>query len=146
MADLPDVRDGDLAFAWNVENIADVLEGKRAMNVRLTRHSHAVDPTLKLANLNAAGPILELVDGSSVGAPRVMMADRTGWRQFAMNGFMDLKYQGVAPSAPGASTGILRMYVRAGQLYFKAEGSGELQIPVGTPPGPMVRHAFWMGG
>lgn len=144
MPDLPEIREGDLAFAWNIRNIADVLQGAKGIPVRLTRWSHPTTPTLSLVNRTAGGPILAIYEEDQVTP--VLIVTKSGLASTRVGGYLDFQFQSVAPVAPGAATGRIRMYARAGNLYFKVEGSGEQQIPIGPPPGPSTRYAFVIGG
>ncbi len=148
--DPPPIREGDSAFAVQVQTIFDLLEGLYDMAVRLTRHSSPTVATLRLANRTIGGPILEILamnlDGSFDEANPVLVVRDTGADVMRVGGFFDWTYQAVAPAAPGAGTGLLRMYARAGQLYFKAEDGAELQIPLGPPPGPTKRREYWYSG
>lgn len=136
-------QDGDLAYAWNVNNLYDLIKGRTGYPVKLTKHSDAVEPTLQLANLTTGGPVLEILGHD--GVTRVMLISENGMSAMPISGYMDWRYQSVAPAAPGAGTQTIRMYARAGQLYFKVEGSAEQQIPIGTPPGPSARYAWYVG-
>jgi len=142
--DLPDIHDGDLAYAWNVQNIEDILKGRRAYPIHLTKHSDIAVPTLTLQNLaGSTSPILLIYQED--GTTEVMRVTRAGIVTSKIAGWFDFAYQAAAPSAPGTGTQIIRMYARAGQLYFKVEGGVEQQIPTGLPPGPTMRYGFWMG-
>ena len=140
------IREGDTAFAAQVQQIWDLLQGLFDMSVRLTRHSHATEATLRLANRTIGGPVLEILDHNLNEASPVFVLNESGVQTFRVGGYFDWTYQGAAPAAPGTGTGLLRMYARNGQLYFKAEGSGEQQIPIGAPPGPSKRREYWYSG
>lgn len=144
LGDPVQVNEGDTAFAWNVQQIADILTGQRATRVRLTKWSHPTYPSLQVANRSTVpgAPILELLASDLI--TRVMLVDQSGVRSTKVNGYFDFQFQGAAPAAPGVGTQTIRFYARAGQFYFKVEGSVEQQIPVGAPPGPGVRWSFWM--
>lgn len=137
-----EVLEGDVAFAWNVQQLSDIIIGRRPTAVRFTRWSHATTPSLQVANRNPLGPAFEIL--ASDLFTRVMLVDSTGVRSTRVNGYFDFQFQGVAPAAPGAGTQLIRFYARNGQLYFKVEASAEQQIPIGAPPGPMSRFAAWM--
>jgi hypothetical protein len=137
------VNEGDSAFAWNVQQVADILLGQRATRVRFTKWGHLTEPSLQVAN-RLEGPILELLGADLV--TRVMLVDQSGVRSTKVNGYFDFKFQAAAPDAPGAGTDTIRFYARDGQFWFKSEASGELQIPIGPPPGSSLRWGFWMAG
>lgn len=140
------IREGDTAFAVQLQTLWDLLEGLYDMAVRLTRHSHASVATLRLANRVPGGPILEILDHNLDEENPVFTITESGAQVFRVGGYFDWVYQGVAPPAPGIGTQRLRMYARAGQLYFKAEDGAEQQIPLGAPPGPAKRREYWYSG
>jgi hypothetical protein len=141
---LPDVHTGDQAEGFNVQNLTDLVKGLFGFPVSLTRHSGA-EPTLKLRNRQAGAPILEMY--APDGVTLVYQFLTTGLASQTIVGYQDFTYYGgsSSPAAPGPGTGKLRMYARGGQLFFKAEGSAEQQIPIGLPPGPSLRYGFWSG-
>lgn len=151
MPDPVQPREGDIAFAVSVGTLYDLTIGQIGWDVRLTRHSSPDKFTLTLSNRTPGGPILNIVptlaDGSLDLAHPIFQISGQGVHSQTVGGWVDFRHQpGGTPSSPGAGSNILRMYARGGQLFFKAEDSAEQQIPVGQPPGPSMRWAFWMGG
>lgn len=150
MSDPNPPREGDVAFAVSVATLYDLTMGRTAWDVRLTRHSSPDKATLTLANRTPGGPILNILPWNwddLPPPPPIFAIGNTGLTSMVVNGYLDLREQDPAPAAPAAGSDTLRMYMRAGQLWFKIDGSPEeQQIPIGAPPGPSVRYAFWMGG
>jgi hypothetical protein len=136
------LREGDIAFAVNVQTIWDLLMGLYDMRVRLTRHSSPTEATLTLANRTAGGPILRFLDHTLENTTMEITA--AGFTSARVGSYFDWAYQAVAPGNPTA--GHLRVYSRDGNLYFKAPVGGEQQIPIGLPPGPSKRREYWYSG
>lgn len=143
-------REGDVAFAVSVATLYDLTIGRVGWDVRLTAHSHPTKPTLTLANRFPGGPVLNILPWNwflDPSAPPVFAIDGNGVSSMQVSGYLDLREQVPTPGPPPVGSDTLRMYHRNGQLWFKTDGSDiEHQIPIGEPPGPSVRYAFWMGG
>lgn len=137
---MDDIHTGDLAEAWNVQRLIDLIKGIFGFPVKLIAH-RGDQATLTLRNLQAGAPVLEIFGSTGVD-PLFRIAD-DGLEAAKFSKWIDWVYQSSTVPAPGAGTGLLRMYARGGQLFFKAEGSAEQQIPVGQPPGPSLRYGFW---
>jgi hypothetical protein len=144
VGDPADLHEGEVAFAANVQTLLDLTFGRVGWPVRLTRHSHATNATLTLANRTPGGPILKIVEEDLLTT--VMLVTKSGLQISRVGQYVDLTSQGSAPAGPGIGSGLLRMYARLGGVYFKAEDGVEQQIPVGPPPGPSMRWSFWMSG
>lgn len=110
--------------------------------MRLTRWSSADEPSLKVANRNAAGPIIWAM--ASNLTDKVMVIDGTGIRSMDVNGYFDFLNLDAAPDAPAADSDKIRFYARNDQFFFRFGGGAEQQIPIGAPPGPMARFSYWM--
>lgn len=139
---LDDISTGDLAEAWNIQRLIDLIKGVFGYPVSLTKHSGPL-ATLKLRNGLAGAPILDVVGVN--GTDLVLRITDQGLSTSRISTYLDLSYQSAAPSAPLAGTNTLRVYSRNGQLYFKTPASIEQQIPIGLPPGPSLRYGFWQG-
>jgi hypothetical protein len=148
-------REGEIAFAVSVSTLYDLTVGLIGWPVRLTRHSSPTEYTLTLANRTIGGPILNIL--ATVLDPvtgqteldtenPLFQIGGSGITSQKIGSHIDFAYQAAPLEGPGAGSEILRMYSRGGQLFFKAEDSGEQQIPIGDPPGPSMRWAHWMGG
>lgn len=150
MADPVQPREGDVAFAVSVATLYDLTIGRIGWDVRLTRWAHATKPTLTLANRVPGAPVLSILPWDfqiNPDALPVFEISNQGVSSMTVQGYLDLVNQVPAPSAPPSGSGMLRMYHRGGQLFFKLPGTEEeQQIPIGTPPGETFRYAFWFGG
>lgn len=141
---LDDIHTGDLAEAWNVQRLVDLIKGVFGYPVSLTKHA-GPQATLKLRNGLAGAPVLDVVgyDGTTL----IFRISDQGISQQLVGGYVDWDYQTGSPPAPGAGSGLLRLYARGGNLYYKAEGSAEQLIP-SVAPNPLtssLRYASWQG-
>jgi len=136
---LDDVRTGDLAEAWNVQQIRDLIKGLFGYPVKFIKHS-GTSASLQVRNLLTGNPAFEILN---VAGSAIIRATDSGFTIFKVTTFMDLTYQtSGAPASPGAGTGILRVYVKNdGTIGVKAEGGSEQLLPFGPPPGTTLRYA-----
>jgi len=138
---LDDVRTGDLAEAWNVQQIRDLIKGLFGYPVKFIKHSGA-SASLQLRNLLVDSPALEVMNNNNPSTAVIRATDK-GFTLFKVMTYIDLAYQtGGAPAPPGAGTGLLRFYVKSdGTIGVKAEGSSEQVLPFGPAPGTTLRYA-----
>lgn len=145
---LDDIHTGDLAESWNVQRLVDLVKGVFGYPVSFTRHA-GLEPTLRLRNLVLGAPVLEIVGANwpGDGSDPILQITEQGVTQQLIGGYLDFTYQDSTVPGPGAGSEMLRLYSRDGQLYFKAEGSSEQQIPSVAPGGPTatLRYGFWQG-
>lgn len=138
-------REGEIAFAISVSTLYDLTVGRVGWPVRFTRNNSADRATLTLRNQTPGGPVLDILDWT--GTQIVTQFTNTGIDHTEVGGYLDFHYQPAGvPVAPGAGTDTLRMYSRDGQLYFKAEDSPEVHVPLGEVEGPTLRYAYWLSG
>lgn len=116
--------------------------GVRPMNVRLTAWSDPDTATLRLANRTAGAPIVEVMN--STLTETVLLIDDSGINEANVSGWLDWENLGADPAAPLVGSNDVRMYAKGNQFWFRFPGSAPQQIPIGPPPGPTMRYAFWM--
>lgn len=136
------VNEGDIAFAWQVQQLSDIFMGIRPFNPRFTAWSHPTTATLRVANRTAGGPIAEFLTHNL--DQTVLLIDESGIKQANVGGWLDWENLGADPSSPAVGSNDVRMYAKGNQMWFRFPGSAPQQIPIGPPPGPSLRYAFWM--
>lgn len=116
--------------------------GIRAASVRFTAWSHPTTATMRVANRTAGGPIAEFLNHDLTQT--LLLIDETGINKANVGGWLDYKQQATDPAAPAIGSNDVRMYAKGSQFWFRFPGSAPQQIPIGAPPGPSLRYAFWM--
>jgi len=112
------------------------------MSVRLTANNSLTDATLLVANRAPGGPIAEFLNNDLTKT--VMLIDETGINRANVGGWLDWQAQVSDPAGPDIGSNLIRMYTKGGQFWFRLPGGSPQQIPVGAPPGPSLRYAYWM--
>ena len=126
-----------------MQQLADIFEGIRPTAVRFTAWSSLTTASLRVANRTTGGPIAEFLNHDLTQT--VLLIDESGINHGNIGGYLDWSAQVSDPAGPAIGSGLIRMWTRAGQFWFRLPGGSPQQIPVGAPPGPSLRYAYWIG-
>ena len=132
---LPRVNPGDEALSRHVQILNDILDGAYGWAIKLIR-------TLTLKAESSTSTVLDIQRADGTSLMSIRQGGTVAWR---LSDYLDITQQGAAPAAPGAATGIGRLYLRAGVLYLKVEGGAEQALAIQAPSGGNYRSGWFVG-